>query len=129
MLNFNRLKKIMKKIKIPLHFTVVDQPLNELLINSDVMIYTTTTACIEAMALGVPFVHLRSSGLRLDMDILEHVHDVGFSARTPGELRDMVEKILMMNEEKLNSERERWVHEAYDLFEPLDEELFEKFIS
>jgi len=128
MLNFNRLKKIMKKIRIPLHFTVVDQPLNELLINSDVMIYTTTTACIEAMALGVPFVHLRSSGLRLDMDILEHVHDVGFSARTPEELRDMVEKILMINEERLNSERERWVNEVYELFEPLNEELFEKFI-
>lgn len=127
-LDFNRLKKIMKEIKIPGHFHVVDQPLNEVLINSDIMIYTTTTVCIEAMALGVPFVHLRSSGLRLDMDLLEHLN-IGFSAQTPDELRDMVEKILIMDEEKLNSERERWTHKVYELFEPVDEELLGKFIN
>jgi hypothetical protein len=55
---------------LPPHFTVSEDPVSALLPVSDLLLYTESTVCVEALAQHIPLIHVKSS-FSIDMNILE----------------------------------------------------------
>lgn len=72
--------------RLPSHFDISEQPVSELLLRSSVLVYMDSTTSLEALALGVPVVHVASDH-SLDLDPLDGVPDVRVTVRTSEELR------------------------------------------
>lgn len=87
------------------HFT--DSPAQSILPSVDVLLYTYTVLCYEALAYGVPPVCVRTEN-SLDLDKLEAVPEVRWVARTPEELRRVVAEVLAMPAEV----KQRWQERA-----------------
>jgi surface carbohydrate biosynthesis protein (TIGR04326 family) len=68
-----------------------DEPIEKLLEDADVLLYSESAVCIEALAGGVPVVHVRSD-FRIDMNILEGIGGVP-SVSLPEEIRSSVEHV------------------------------------
>ena len=77
---------------LPDSFSVTDTPIERLLPESDLVLYTESTVCVEAAAAGVPILHVRSDHL-LDINIFEHNPAVP-SCSDPKEIRKQSEEIL-----------------------------------
>ena len=68
--------------------TVSDEPVEKLLKKTDLLLYSETTVCVEALALGIPVVHVRSD-CRIDMNILEGLPSVK-SERDPEQIKKVI---------------------------------------
>ena len=112
---------------LPRHFIVSDEPVNELLRENDVLLYTTSTTCIEALALGVPVLHVESDFI-IDMDILDLKHDLRYSARDKNTIIEKVEEIFRMDQKELIEKRRQWKEAVSEFFGPVDENVFNLFI-
>jgi hypothetical protein len=81
----------------------VDHPFRELLSNADVLLYTYTSTCYEALAAGVPPVFVQAE-TDLDLDQLEPFAELRWTGRTPAEVRAAAEAALGLKPE----ERSEW---------------------
>ena len=90
---FNRVADLLGR-PLPNHVEVSDEPTTDLMLKSSVMVYTSSTICVQAMALGLPAVHLRPQ-FELDMDPLESTPDARLEASGLDELRQRVLWILI----------------------------------
>lgn len=70
------------------NFTVSDEPVEKILKKTDLLLYSETTVCVEALALGIPVVHVRSD-CRIDMNILEDLPSVK-SERDPEQINKAI---------------------------------------
>lgn len=77
----------------PNHFVVSDKPVSELLLESGVLLYTSSTTSIEALALGIPVLHIKSS-LNIDRDNLSDFPNARESISDPENMAQVVDKIL-----------------------------------
>ncbi|MGE5832522.1 MAG: hypothetical protein ACM3X8_06340 [Methanomicrobiales archaeon] len=77
---------------LPDSFSVTDTPIGELLEDSDLVLYTESTVCVEAVAAGVPVFHVSSDHF-LDINIFDGNPAVPSSA-DPEEIRERSEEIL-----------------------------------
>jgi len=114
-------------IKLPGHFTVTNKPVAELLEESDVLLYTCSTTCVEAIAAGVPVIHVESD-LMIDLDQLDFNPKLRPSARTPEEILNSVEKAISMNEKKLSRKRKIWGKVVRNLFGEVNESTYRLFL-
>ncbi len=78
--------------RLPAHFSVADTPISQLLPESCLVLYTESTVCVEAVALGVPVIHVRSDH-SIDINIFEHDPAVP-SCADPQEIREQSEIFL-----------------------------------
>jgi predicted glycosyltransferase len=113
-------------IELPEHFTVSKRPIVELLRESDVLLYTGSTTCVEAIAAGVPPVHVESD-LSIDLDRLDFDPGIRASARDPGEIVKCVEAAVSMSEEELSKKRKIWDSVVKDLFGSVDDSVYRMF--
>jgi hypothetical protein len=113
--------------RLPGHVELSDQPVTELMQQSTMMIYSGSTVGIQALALGLPLVHLRPQ-LDLDLDPLETVPEARLEATGLEELREKVTWLLTNREEYVAQHEEEWQHIAKDLYGPVTEETFQAFI-
>lgn len=113
-------------IKLPEHFTVSDRPVAELLRGSDVLLYTCSTTCVEAIAAGIPVVHVESD-LSIDLDQLDFNPRIRPSACSPEEIVKCVEGAIRMSEEELSKKREMWSRVVRDLFSSVDDSVYRLF--
>ena len=60
---------------LPNHIQVSGEPITQLFASASVMVYTSSTVCVQALAHGLPMVHLRPQ-FDLDMDPLEAYPDL-----------------------------------------------------
>lgn len=113
---------------LPGHFTISDKPVGELLLESDVLLYTSSATCIEALSLGVPVLHIKSDFI-IDRDNLS---DFPFSIRQSAKNKDdivrMTKQILEMDEKELSSQRVMWEDVVSEIFGPVDESVFDLFL-
>lgn len=116
------------KIKLPDHFIVSDRPFADLLKGSDVLIYTYSTTCIEAIASGVPAVHVESD-LTVDMDPLDFNQKARLSARNPEEIVACVEEAIAMGEKELLGKRKMWRGIVKNLFGSVYERIYRLFLK
>ncbi len=84
----------------------VETPIGELLRASDLMLYTYSVVCYEALAHGVPPVLVRSD-TTVDLDQLEPFPEVRWEGRTPEELRRVAEEVAALEELERDAWRER----------------------
>lgn len=115
-------------IPFPKHFIISDRPVAELLKESDVLLYTDSTACIEAIAAGVPAIHVESD-FSIDIDPLDLDLDpkIRASARSPEEIVKCVEAAASMSEEELSKKKEVWDGVVRNLFGKVDDSVYRLF--
>jgi len=113
--------------KLPSHFSISDQPVTELLKESDILIYTTSSTCVEALALGVPVIHVESDFI-VDMEILDFKPEIRYSARNKEALKEQVVSILKMKEKDLLEKRVEWRQTALEIFGNIDEKTYDLFL-
>jgi len=115
-------------ISFPEHFIISDRPVAELLKESDVLLYTDSTTCIEAIAAGVPAVHVESD-FSIDIDPLDFDPKIRASARSPEEIVKCVEAAVSMSEEELSKKREVWGGVVRGLFGKVDDSVYRLFLE
>ncbi|MDA1219918.1 MAG: hypothetical protein O2909_10805 [Chloroflexi bacterium] len=115
-------------VQLPKHVQVCDDPLTELMLQSSVMVYSGSTVCTQALALGLPVVHLCPQ-FDLDMDPLETVPDLRLEATGLEELRQNVRWLLCHREEYISQHRERWNRFVDEMYGPVTEQTFSAFVE
>ena len=92
------------------------------------MVYTGSTVSVQAMALGLPAVHLRPQ-FDLDLDPLEAVPEVRLEAVGLEELREKVDWLLEHRDEYIAEHRESWSGLVDDMYGAVTEESFRQFVD
>ena len=110
------------------HVEVSDEPVIDLMRNSSVMVYSASTVCIQALAIGLPVVHLRPQ-FDFDLDPLEAVPDVRLEATGLDELRQKVRWLLEHRAEYIRQHRERWKFVTEEMYGQVSEETFRAFVE
>jgi hypothetical protein len=113
---------------LPTNFTVSNQSVSHLLKKSDILMYTNSTTCIEALAFGIPVLHIASDFV-IDCDILDSLPGICSSARTKEEIRNNVCELLEMNPEELYNKKMVAREIVTDFFGTVDDAVFGLFIE
>lgn len=85
---------------LPAHFTVSMDTMGALLGNCDLLLYTSSTTCIEALAAEVPILHVGSNFI-IDRDVLDSMSNLHSSAKTVEDIRIEVSKLRVMDSDEL----------------------------
>jgi hypothetical protein len=107
---------------LPSHFSFSEEPIEGLLARADVVLYTVSTVSVEAVARGIPVIHVKS-GLTIDRNIFEGVPWIP-SVSDPAELRAAVHAGLAAG--RRLGERERKA--VADLFAPIDGRILDDLV-
>ena len=114
---------------LPEHFIISTQPISVLLNECDVLLYKTTSICVEALAMGVYPIHIKSSHA-IDYDILDGIpDDFHSSVITEEELLYKVKEILEIDPEELYKRKIAARNVANDFFGTVDNSVYELFIK
>ena len=124
---FSRLAEMLNG-PLPEYIEVSRAPINELMSNSSLMIYTSSTACIEALALGLPVIHL-CPGVELDMDPLEYAPDTRLEARDLAELRQQVGWLLEHRADYVSQHQTEWGHVVKEVYGPVTQQTYRAFVE
>lgn len=110
-------------LRIPENFEVSEKPVEELLESTDVVVYTGSTVAVEALAQGIPIIHVRSD-LIIDRDIFNEQDNIN-SVSTPEELCQAVKAIA-----KKRPESQRKGDDLVrEFFAPINENLLGVFLT
>jgi surface carbohydrate biosynthesis protein (TIGR04326 family) len=107
----------------PPHITFQDKTIGELLDTADLIIYTETTVSIEALARGIPVLHV-TSDQRIDMNPLE-----GYSCIPSVSKPDELHSIAFMLLQTRTEQQEIYKKIASGFFNEIQPDLTEIFIS
>ena len=113
---------------LPAPFEVSNEDISTLMVNSSLMIYTGTSVCIPALAMGLPLIHVRRK-LGLDLDPLEFVPTSRLQATTLEELREQVRWVIENREDYVQSNRQVWKTIAGDMFGEVTDESYAAFVN
>lgn len=114
--------------QIPEHVHLSDDPVTDLMLDSSVLIYSGSTVCVQAMALGLPVVHLRTK-FDLDLDPLDAVPEARVEATGIEELRKQVRWLLDHREEYVRQRKEVWERLVGDIYSPVTQETYHAFLN
>jgi len=114
--------------QLPGHVEVSDEPIDALMAKSSVMIYTGSTVCIQALAMGLPVVHL-SRQFGLNLDPLEADSDARLDAVGLEDLREKVRYVLDNREQYIASRREAWNRLVDDMYGPVTQQTYLAFVE
>lgn len=113
---------------LPSNFKISDQLVNVLLKESDLLIYTHSTTCIEALAFGTPALHIASDFV-IDSDRLDSRPDIRLSSRTNEEIQNIVRELFEMDSEELSRNKMAAKEVVTDFFGIVDDSVFELFVK
>ncbi len=91
------------------------------------MIYSTSTVCIEALAVESPVVNLRPQ-FSINLDPLEEFPTLRPVAAGLYDLREKVQWILEHREEHIAQNKNAWDRMVKDMFSPVTSESIQAFI-
>jgi hypothetical protein len=114
--------------QLPRHISVSAKPITELMLESSVMLYSSSTVCVEAIALGVPTVHLRTQ-FDLDIDALGAVPQLRLEATGLEELKEKVWWLINNRAEYVAQHRESWDSFVNDMYSPVSEDTYRAFLG
>ena len=121
---YHTIAKYLDVKSLPEHFVVSEKPISELLAESDILLYNSSTVAIEALASGVPVLHITSE-FTIDMDPLDVRSEIRHSARSTADIKKNVNEILSNT---LDKEKKIWKNVVLDFFEPINEDTFNLFL-
>jgi len=108
---------------LPLHFTVSTASLDALLERTDMVIFSDSTASVEAAARGIPILHLTSDFL-IDINIFDQSSIVR-SVGDPQEIQTVSEELFRLRRD----ERIRYQELVHALFSPINDDVLEQEIT
>ncbi len=114
---------------LPKHFVISTESINVLLNECDILLYKTTTTCVEALATGVYPIHIKSSYV-IDCDILDGVPEgIHSSVKTEDELLCEVKELSEMDPDDLHKRRIAEKSVAKDFFVAVNENVYDIFMK
>jgi hypothetical protein len=105
----------------------LDRPFRELLLSADILLYTYSSVCYDALAAGVPPVFVRAE-TDLDLDQLEPFTDLRWTGRTAAELLAAACAILDLEPPELAAWRVRAQEAVRATLAPITPECVEAFL-
>ena len=114
--------------QLPKHVTVSKEPIMQLMLKSSVMVYSGSTICVQAIALGTPVVYV-SPQFDLGMDPLEAVPEARLEASGLEELRERVRWVIHHHEQYVTENRDRWNRLVDEMYTPVTEEGLLAFVE
>jgi surface carbohydrate biosynthesis protein (TIGR04326 family) len=108
-----------------IHF--VTEPMDKLLPQVDVLLYTYTSICFEALRFGVFPICVRSENF-LNLDLLDSAPDIRGIATTPEEIRVEVEKFSHMPSEEKMEYKKRSMIILKQALAPVTDSCIDSFI-
>jgi hypothetical protein len=124
--SFSRLAKALGLPPLPQHFSVSTLPLKDLLATSHLVVYTSSTTSVEAVAYGLPLLHVRLDH-DFDMDPLEFSPHLRKSVSLPEELVEGVRQALDPAREARGEQYHLGRAVVDDMFGPVTEDTFKLF--
>lgn len=126
---YQRIANEMHITALPEHFIVSTESINTLLNECDILLYKTTTTCVEALATGVYPIHIKSSYI-IDCDILDSVPEgIHTSVKTDDELLSSVREFSEMNLYELHKRKIKGKSIAHDFFGTVNDSVYELFLK
>lgn len=114
--------------QLPDHFSLTDQPVSELLDSVDVVIENGSSVGIEAVAAGLPVIHVPTD-LWFDIDKLEYFPAWSVTARTADKIRLTVNAVLLRASEPRPERLSRVNSDLCELLQPPVESAVERFCT
>jgi len=114
--------------KLPNHAQMSQEPITDLMLKSSLLLYTGSTVCVQALALGLPVVYVRPQ-FDLGMDALEAEPDLRLEAMGPKELGEKVRWLLDHREEYIEQHKDAWNRFLEEMYGPVTERSFRAFID
>lgn len=115
----------------PSHFQFEDRPLKHVMKKTDVVVYTSTQAGLDALLSGVPVVkYLGESGLNVDpLDMADDRIDRIIRACSAEDLQEVVLSTLNEDYHALAQEFNEWKESLSQFYSPMDEAAWRRFIG
>ncbi|MCQ1538457.1 hypothetical protein FTO68_05580 [Methanocalculus taiwanensis] len=107
LVNIDAVKKYLGSLLSYDNITFANEPIDLLLQSADILLYTYTTVCYEALQMGVAPIFVRSETF-VNLDKLDIAPGVRWVAATPEDLRILASKLSFMSIE----ERDAWKQQA-----------------
>lgn len=110
-------------------YKIVGGGMNDVLPKATMVIATASATIFDALAFGVPAIRVRSD-LDISLDPMDWFpkDDLQFTARTPEEIADEIEKIMSLNDEKIAELHEKGRELIGNCFSPVNEKTLAAFI-
>ena len=115
-------------ITLPGHVEVSTEPIDDLMRQSTVMVYSGSTVGVQALATGLPVIHLRPR-FRLDMDPLQGFDDIRLEAMGLDDLKVKVTWLLENHEDYVSDHKEEWERMIGRMFGSVSEQTFQAFLA
>ena len=111
---------------LPKNFILSDETVSKLLKKSDVLLYASSATCLEALALGVPVIHIESDYL-IDLDPLGVQPEIRMSVSSTNEIIDCVNKILDDKNYIVVENKGKWYQIVDEMFGKVNDEVYDCF--
>ena len=113
--------------RLPKNFQVSEESVENLLLKADLVLYTSSASAVEAFAIGVPVIHVKSE-YRIDMNIFEGFTEV--PSATTSQLSDLYHLFTSADiTDKSTDDKEKREKIIRDLFTPVDENSYRLFVK
>ena len=126
-LPFEKISKL-NSLSLPEHVELSDEPITGLMPDSSLMVYSGSSVCFQALALGLPVIHLRPQ-FDFDLDPLEATPEARLEAAGLEELRQKVSWLLENRAEYVAEHQEDWHHVVQEMYGPITEETYRAFVE
>jgi hypothetical protein len=125
---FQKFAKDLGKFDLPVNFSLSQKPLTQLLEKSHFLIYTSSTACIEGLAMGVPVIHVESDFI-IDIDPLDFSPEARESVRSPADIKKSVDLIVAKNQGKILEKQKISKKIVRELFGEVNDNVYDLFLN
>jgi len=115
-------------VGLPPHVGLSEEPITDLMLKSDLMVYSGSSVCFQALTLGLPVIHLRTR-FDLDLDPLEAQPEVRLDATGLDDLKEKVRWLLAHREEYIATHQEKWTRLVNEVYTPATAETCRAFVE
>jgi hypothetical protein len=127
LVNVMQIREQLKELIVCRNIRFSDSPVSDLLQQADVLLYTYTSVCYEALLHGVAPVCVKPENF-LNLDKLDSAPDLRWSAVTPDDLRRVVHEIVNRSRPEITAWQERSYAVVRDALAPPDHACLDAFL-
>ena len=122
------IEKILSKGKfdLPEHFNIENRNIDESLNDADIVLYSNTTACIEALMLGIPVIFININNY-YNEDRLFNCNYLKWSIQKKNELFQSIHNICNMNKIEFKNQQKLAQKYVKNYFSPISDERLDEF--
>jgi hypothetical protein len=114
--------------EFPAHVEISEDAVDELIARSSIMVYSGSTVCIGALAVGMPVIHLRPQ-FDFDMDPLEMAPQNRLQAIGLDDLREKICWLLDNHSQYIAEHQAGWQKVVGEMFGPVSQETYSIFVD